>query len=68
MSEQCPSVRVCFECGFNIWTGSYCDKIILRHKNGNEVTRYLHGGPCTMNFIESTGIDILRMVRPVVSA
>jgi hypothetical protein len=50
MSIQCDSVRVCLQCGFQIGIGSYCDKVKVRQKNGRIITRYLHGGPCTMAF------------------
>ena len=40
--------RVCVYCGHEVNTGSYTDLVYVRQKNGRVITRYLHGGPCTM--------------------
>lgn len=48
MSRQSTSVRVCLHCKEQIGMGSYCDPVYVKQKNGKVITRYLHGGPCTM--------------------
>ena len=69
MSKQLTGgSRVCVECKEPINTGGYCDVVYVQLKTGKEELRYLHDGPCCMSFIQRTGIDILRMVHPVVPA